>query len=61
MSEKKISEIQKEYKEASIDELDEFIQEYISDGRPGVSKIIGVAQKRMEKLRIERERIIYLN
>ena len=28
MSEKKISEIQKEYKEASIDELDEFIQEY---------------------------------
>ncbi|MBP3262637.1 ribonuclease HII [Pseudobutyrivibrio sp.] len=57
MSEKKISEIQKEYKEASIDELDEFIQEYISDGRPGVSKIIGVAQKRMEKLRVERERI----
>ncbi|SFH61849.1 RNase HII [Pseudobutyrivibrio sp. OR37] len=57
MSDKKISEIQKEYKEISIDGLPNFIEEYISDGRPGVSKIIGVAQKRMEKLRIEQERI----
>lgn len=57
MSEKKISEIQKEYKETSELLLPDFIQEYINDGRPGVSKIIGMAQKRMEKLRIERERI----
>lgn len=57
MSEKKISEIQKEYKETSELLLPDFIQEYINDGRPGVSKIIGIAQKRMEKLRIERERI----
>ncbi len=57
MSEKKITEIQKEYKEASIDVLPSFIEEYINDGRPGVSKIIGQAQKRMEKLRLERERI----
>ncbi len=57
MSEKKISDIQKEYKEATIDVLPDFIQEYISDGRPGVSKLIGQAQKRMEKLRIEKERI----
>ena len=57
MSEKKISEIQKEYKDASIDFLPDFIEEYINDGRPGVSKIIGQAQKKMEKLRLERERI----
>ena len=57
MGEKKITEIQKEYKEASIELLPDFIQEYINDGRPGVSKIIGQAQKRMEKLRVEKERI----
>ncbi|SES72460.1 RNase HII [Pseudobutyrivibrio sp. C4] len=60
MSEKKISEIQKEYKETSELLLPDFIEEYINDGRPGVSKIIGMAQKRMEKLRIERERIEHL-
>ena len=60
MSEKKISEIQKEYKETSEVLLPDFIEEYINDGRPGVSKIIGMAQKRMEKLRIERERIEHL-
>ncbi|MBE5915452.1 MAG: ribonuclease HII [Pseudobutyrivibrio ruminis] len=57
MSEKKISEIQKEYKEMGLADLPDFIEEYINDGRPGVSKIINVAQKRMEKLRIEQERI----
>jgi len=57
MSEKKISEIQKEYKETDILELPDFIEEYMNDGRPGVSKIIGVAQKRMEKLRVEQARI----
>lgn len=57
MSEKKISEIQQEYKQIDTNELPSFIAEYINDGRPGVSKIIGVAQKRMEKLRIECERI----
>lgn len=57
MSEKKITEIQKEYKEASIDVLPSFIEEYINDGRPGVSKIINQAMNRMEKLRLERERI----
>ncbi|MCR4567987.1 MAG: ribonuclease HII [Pseudobutyrivibrio sp.] len=57
MSEKKISDIQKEYKATDISVLPDFIQEYINDGRPGVSKIISQAQKRMEKLRIEKERI----
>lgn len=57
MSEKKISDIEKEYKSFNDDELPSFIEEYIADGRPGVSKIINQAQKRMEKLRIERDRI----
>lgn len=60
MSDKKISEIQKQYKETNELLLPDFIEEYINDGRPGVSKIIGMAQKRMEKLRIERERIEHL-
>ncbi len=57
MSDKKISDIQEEFKQLSNDYLPDFIEEYISDGRPGVSKIISQAQKRMEKLRVERERI----
>ncbi|MCR4693842.1 MAG: ribonuclease HII [Pseudobutyrivibrio sp.] len=54
--EKKISEIQKEYKDTRENLLPDFIQEYIKDGRPGVSKIVSQAQKRMEKIRVERER-----
>ncbi len=57
MTEKKITEIQKEYKDASIDTLPLFIEEYINDGRPGVSKIINQALNKMEKLRLEKERI----
>ena len=57
MSVKKITEIQKEYKETSLEFLPDFINQYIADGRPGVSKIISQAQKKMEKLRLERERI----
>lgn len=57
MEEKKISDIQKQFKETDDSLLSGFIEEYISDGRPGVAKIIGQAQKKMEKLRIEKERI----
>jgi ribonuclease HII len=57
MADKKITEIQKEYKEATLDLLPSFIEEYINDGRPGVSKIINQAMNRMEKLRLEKERI----
>ena len=57
MSKKKISDIQKEFKESSMDILPDFIDEYISDGRPGVSKLIAQAQKKMERLRVEKERI----
>ena len=57
MEEKKISEIKAEYDNTKMEAMDEFIAEYVADGRPGVAKIIGAAQKRMEKLRVERERI----
>ena len=57
MSDKKISQIQNEYKNVSIGDLPDFIEEYINDGRPGVAKLICMAQKRMEKLRIEQQRI----
>ena len=55
--EKKIKEIMGEYQAADDEMLPSFIEEYIRDGRPGVSKIIGQAQKRIEKLRMERERL----
>lgn len=54
---KKIRQIMEEYQAAEDDMLPSFIDEYIRDGRPGVSKIIGQAQKKLEKLRIERERL----
>lgn len=57
MSEKKISEITAELKNTTDDALDDFIAEYVKDGRPGVGKLIGQANKRLEKLRVERERL----
>lgn len=57
MSEKKISEIQKEYGNTGTSELPDFIMEYIKDGRPGVAKIVSAASKQLEKLRIEKERV----
>ena len=55
--EKKIKEIQQEYKEADDVQLPAFIESYIRDGRPGVAKIIGQAQKRLDKLAQERVRL----
>lgn len=55
--EKKIKNIREEYEAADEGMLPSFIEEYIRDGRPGVSKIVNQAQKRMEKLREERERL----
>ena len=57
MSEKKISEIKLELNNTDEYNLPDFIEEYINDGRPGVSKLIGLAQRRIEKLRLEQERI----
>ena len=58
---RKISEIKKEYDHLGEDMLDDFISEYVRDGRPGVARIVNLAQKRQEKLRIERERIFALS
>ena len=57
MEEKKISEIQQQFKATEDGQLSDFINQYIADARPGVAKLIGQAQKRMEKLRLERARI----
>ncbi len=54
--EKKIKNIQEEYKAAHDDMLPYFIQQYIKDGRPGVAKIIGQAEKRLVRLQEERQR-----
>ncbi len=56
-NEKKIKDIQQEYQETKVSELSDFIEQYIRDGRPGVSKIINQAQKKLENLREERERL----
>lgn len=58
MSDKTIKQIQDEYKETSDNMLPAFIEEYIRDGRPGVSKIISQAQKKIMKLQNERARVI---
>ncbi len=58
---RKISEIKAEYDHLGEERLDEFITEYVRDGRPGVARIVGLAQKRQEKLRIEKERIYALS
>ena len=54
--EKKIKEIRAEYDSYGEDMLPSFIEEYLADGRPGVSKLIDQAQRRLERLRLERER-----
>ncbi|MCF0127721.1 MAG: ribonuclease HII [Pseudobutyrivibrio sp.] len=57
MAEKKISDIKQELDDISLESLDRFIEEYVNDGRPGVAKLINQAVKRMDKLRVERERL----
>lgn len=57
MAEKKISDIKQELDDISLESLDCFIEEYVNDGRPGVAKLINQAVKRMDKLRVERERL----
>ena len=56
MTEKRISEIKKEFQEIPEESLPSFVEEYIADGRPGIAKIVAQAQRKLEKLRLERER-----
>ena len=58
MESKPIKVIQDEYKNAADDKLDEFISEYIRDGRPGVAKLINQAQRKILKLQQEKARVI---
>lgn len=64
-NQKKIGEIKSEYDAAahadnaaeSGQDFETFIDKYIADGRPGVAKLVGQAQRKMEALRKERERM----
>ena len=57
MNEKKISDIKQQLDDTSIETLSDFIDEYVNDGRPGVAKLIDQAVRKMDKLRVERERL----
>jgi ribonuclease HII len=57
MEEKKIGAIKEELKAADDSMLPRFIEEYASDSRAGVRKLIEQAKKRMEKLSAEQQRI----
>lgn len=57
MSEKKIGEIKEEYQAAEGDLLPVFIEQYKTDERSGVQKLVDQAQKKLEKLEIEKKRI----
>ena len=55
--EKKISEIKNELTCINEDALAGFIEEYVSDERPGVVKIVESARKKLDKYRAELARI----
>mgnify|MGYP004460261317 FL=1 len=57
MSEKKIGEIREELKAVTDSELPSFIQNYSTDERNGVIKLVEQAKKRFEKLEAEIARI----
>ncbi len=60
MTEKKIGEIQAEYKAIDDDKLTDFIDRYHLDERPGVQKICLQAKKRHDKYLAELDRIFAL-
>ena len=60
MEEKKIGQIKEELKAAEDTMLPLFIENYKEDTRSGVVKLVEQAQKRLQKLEAERERIYQL-
>ena len=58
MNDKSIKQIQSEYKDTDDERLSDFVKEYISDGRPGVAKIINQAQRKLMKLEQEKNRVL---
>lgn len=53
----KIGDIKEQYQAASVDELPEFIKCYECDERAGVKKLIAAANKQLDDLKKEKERI----
>ncbi len=57
MKEMTIKQIQTEYKNTSVEDLELFVSKYLNDERPGVVKIVNQAQKQIQKFEIEKQRI----
>lgn len=55
--EKKIGAIKEEFKAAELEMLPSFVSEYSSDTRSGVLKLVAQAEKKLEKLELEKKRI----
>ena len=60
MESKKISRIKEELQATEVGQLPLFIHQYESDTRSGVQKLVEQAQKKIEKLQKEKERIYAL-
>lgn len=52
-----ISEIKQQFQAASVEELPEFIKRYREDGRSGVRQLLKSAERKLEALERERQRI----
>lgn len=61
MSEKTISQIKGEYKAAALSMLPDFVQKYKADQRAGVIKLVCQAQKKIDGLQAEQNRIYQLS
>lgn len=61
MSEKTISQIKGEYQAAALSMLPDFVQKYKADQRAGVIKLVGQAQKKIDGLQAEHNRIYQLS
>ena len=57
---KSIGDIKEQYQAASVNELPEFIACYESDERAGVKKLVASAEKQLQDLEKEKERIYKL-
>lgn len=60
MTEKTITQIKKEYQAAELSMLPDFISAYGQDERAGVKNLVRQAEKQLQKLEEERERIYQL-
>lgn len=54
---KSIKDIRQDFQAAYIEELPEFINEYLNDGREGVQKLVASARKKLDAVEKEKQRI----